>query len=117
MTTCDGMLKQKGFCFVLLWKRALSHEHYSQKIKLVKTLVMNLEGQKAIIIEQVKLVNDADLINAIKSILDYAKKSEQKVFDIPEAQQNMVMERFEKAKKNPDRLLDWKEAKNKLNSR
>jgi len=33
---------------------------------------MNVQDQKAIIIEQFKHVNDVHLINAIKSMLDYA---------------------------------------------
>jgi hypothetical protein len=77
---------------------------------------MNIQAQKAIIIEQVQQVNDSDLIAAIKSMLDYAKKTEQKVYDIPEAHQNLVMERFDKTRENPDRLLDWDEAKKTLNA-
>jgi len=34
--------------------------------------------------------------------------------DIPETHQNLVMERFEEIRKNPERLLDWDEAKEKL---
>lgn len=75
---------------------------------------MSIETQKAMIIEQVKLVNDSDLINAIKSMLDYAQKRDKKLYDIPEVQQNLVMERFEKARENPDMLLDWDEAKKTL---
>jgi hypothetical protein len=77
---------------------------------------MNLQAQKAIIIEQVQQVNDSDLIAAIKSMLDSAKKKEQKIYDIPEAHQNLVMERFKKTRENPDRLLDWNEAKKTLNA-
>ncbi len=75
---------------------------------------MNIQTQKAIIIEQFKQVNDVNLINAIKSMLDYATKKEKEVYDIPEAHQQMVMERFEKVRKNPERLLDWDEAQNTL---
>lgn len=75
---------------------------------------MNIQAQKALIIKQFELVNDADLISAIKSMLDYAQKKEQKAYDIPEAQQNLVMERFEKTRENPDILLDWEEAKKTL---
>lgn len=75
---------------------------------------MNIEVQKAKIIEQVKLVNDLDLISAIKSMLDYAQKRDKKLYDIPEAQQNLVMERFEKTRENPDMLLDWDEARKTL---
>ena len=40
---------------------------------------MDIQVQKAIIIEQFKQVNDINLINAIKSILDYALKKEKDV--------------------------------------
>lgn len=43
---------------------------------------MNIQAQKAIIIEQFKQVNDVNLINAIKNILDYALKKEQERFAI-----------------------------------
>lgn len=71
---------------------------------------MYIEAEKAMIIEQVKKVNDTDLISAIKSMLDYARNRDQKIYDIPEIHQNLVMERFEKTRENPDRLLDWEEA-------
>lgn len=35
---------------------------------------MDIQTQKEIIIEQFRQVNDINLINAIKSMLDYAKK-------------------------------------------
>lgn len=75
---------------------------------------MKIEALKAMIIEQVKLVNDTDLISAIKSMLDYAQKRDKKLYDIPETHQNLVMERFEKTRENPDVLLDWDEAKKTL---
>jgi hypothetical protein len=75
---------------------------------------MNIESQKAIIIEQFKQVNDINLINAIKNMLDYALKKEQESLEVPEAHQKLVMERFDKVRKDPDRLLDWDEAKKTL---
>lgn len=75
---------------------------------------MNVQTQKAIIIEQFKQVDDVNLINAIKSMLDYALKKEKEVFDIPEAHQKLVMDRFNKVRKNPEKLLDWNEAKKSL---
>ena len=74
---------------------------------------MNIQAQKAIIIEQFKQVNDVNLINAIKNMLDYALKKEQESLEVPEAHQKLVMERFDKVRKNPERLLDWDEAKKK----
>lgn len=78
---------------------------------------MNIEAEKAMIIEKVKLVNDVDLISAIKSMLDFAQKRDQKVYDIPEAHQNLVMERYEESRKNPERLLDWNKVKETLKNR
>jgi hypothetical protein len=75
---------------------------------------MNVQDQKAIIIEQFKHVNDVHLINAIKSMLDYALNKEQDNIEIPVAHQKLVMERFDKIRKDPDRLLDWDEAKKSL---
>lgn len=73
---------------------------------------MNVQAEKAIIIEQFKQVNDINLIHAIKNMLDYALKKEK--LEIPEAHQKLVMERFDKVRKNTDRLLDWDEAKKTL---
>ena len=75
---------------------------------------MDIQAQKAIIIEQFKEVNDIDLINAIKNLLDFALKKEINIIDIPEAHQKIVMERFKKVRKNPERLLDWDEAQKTL---
>lgn len=78
---------------------------------------MNIEVEKAMIIEKVKQVNDADLISALKSMLDFAQKRDLKNYDIPEAHQNLVMERFEESRKNPERLLDWNKVKETLKDR
>ncbi len=75
---------------------------------------MNVQAQKAKIIEQFKQVNDENLIKAIKNILDYAIEKEQKSVEVPEAHQKLVMDRFKKARNNPERLLDWDEAKKTL---
>jgi hypothetical protein len=75
---------------------------------------MNVQAQKALIIEQFKQVNDISLINAIKNMLDYALKKEQENIDIPDAHQKLVTDRFNKVRKNPDRLLDWGEVKKSL---
>jgi hypothetical protein len=75
---------------------------------------MNIQAQKAVIIEQFKQLNDINLINAIKSILDYAEKKEESFSEIPESHQKLVCDRFEKVRKNPDSLLDWDEAKKTL---
>ena len=77
---------------------------------------MNLQAEKAHIIEQFKKVNDINLIHAIKSMLDYAFKKEQEHFEVPEAHQKLVMDRFQKSRKDPERMLDWDEAQKSLTS-
>lgn len=59
-------------------------------------------------------MNDINLINAIKSILDYAIKKEKDIYDVPDAHQQIVMERYDKVRKNPERLVDWDEAQNTM---
>ena len=75
---------------------------------------MNIQAEKANIIEQFKQVNDEKLISAIKSLLDYASTKEKEIYDIPDDHQKLVMERFEEIRKNPERLLDWEEAKKSM---
>ena len=75
---------------------------------------MDIQSQKAIIIEQFKEVNDIDLINAIKNLLDFALKKENNNSDVPDAHQKLVMERFDMTRENPERLLDWDEAQKTL---
>jgi hypothetical protein len=77
---------------------------------------MNIQTQKAIIIEKFKQIDDVKLINAIKDLVDDALSKQQESDDIPEAHQKLVMDRFEKVRKNPQRLLDWDEAKKTLKS-
>jgi len=56
---------------------------------------MNIEAIKAKIIGQVKKVTDNDLIIAIKSMLDFADNRDQEIYNIPIAQQSLVIDRFE----------------------
>ena len=75
---------------------------------------MNIQTQKAIIIKQFKQMDDVNLINAVKNLLDYAFKKEKDIFNIPSDHQKLVMERFDKVRRNPARLLDWDKAKKTL---
>lgn len=77
---------------------------------------MDIQAQKAAIIEQFRQINDVNLINAIKSLLDYAVNKESKQYEIPEDHQKLVMERFENVRNDPDSLMDWEEAKKSLKS-
>lgn len=49
-----------------------------------------------------------------KSMFDYAQTRDHEIYDIPRAHQDLVMERFEKSRENPDSFLDWDQAKEKL---
>ncbi len=75
---------------------------------------MNIQTQKAIIIEQFQQVEDINLISAIKNMLDCASDKENEIFDIPISHQKIVTDRFEMVRANPERLMDWDEAKNML---
>jgi hypothetical protein len=77
---------------------------------------MDIQAQKAEIIEQFQQINDVNLINAIQSLLDFALNKESKQYEIPEDHQKLVMERFENVRNNPDSLMDWEEAKKSLKS-
>jgi hypothetical protein len=72
---------------------------------------MNLQDQKAIVIEQFKHVNDVNLVNAIKNMLDYALSKEQDNNEIPEAHQKLVMERFDQAHKDPGQTFGLERSK------
>ncbi len=75
---------------------------------------MDIQTQKDTIIEQFKQLKDENLIQAIKNLLEYALKKEQESNGIPESHQKLVMDRFDKVRNDPDRLLDWEEAKKTL---
>ncbi|PLW98228.1 MAG: hypothetical protein C0593_06180 [Marinilabiliales bacterium] len=65
---------------------------------------MDINAEKEIIIEQFRKVDDINLVRVIKSLLDYASKQE---YEISEADQKIVMERFEEIRRHPEILLDW----------
>jgi len=78
---------------------------------------MNVKAEKAIILKKIEKINDVNLIRAIENMLDYALKKEMKEKDfieVPKAHQKLVLERFDKVRKDPDRLLDWDKAKKML---
>lgn len=77
---------------------------------------MNIQAEKAIIIERFRQVNDVNLIHAIKNMLDCAITKEQQNDVVPEAHQKLVKSRYETVRKNPERLLDWDEAVKTLKS-
>jgi hypothetical protein len=79
-------------------------------------VIMNIQAQKAIIIEQFKQINDINLLNEIKKLLESALKKDQESLDISDNHQKLVLERFDTVRKNPERLLDWDEAKKSLKS-
>ena len=75
---------------------------------------MDVQSQKEIIIEHVKQTSDKSLLNAIMDILDFTFDKKHESNDIPEAHQKLVMDRFEKVRKSPKRLLDWDKVKKTL---
>jgi len=81
--------------------------------------VMDIQAQKAIIIEQFKQINDIDLLNTIKSILDYASHKEKTEADaeIPESHKEIVRKRIKKYENIPESYLSWEDIENKLNGK
>jgi hypothetical protein len=78
---------------------------------------MNIQLEKAYIIEQLQQIEDADLIHAIKSLLKYgSKKEEMKDFLIPEWQKEMVLERLAELKAHPEKALSWDDIMEELDS-
>ena len=75
---------------------------------------MNIQAQKSLVMEQFNQVNDINLINAVKSMLDYAIKKEAEVFDIPEEHKALVRNRIKAAEENPERIIDWEKAKHMI---
>jgi hypothetical protein len=49
----------------------------------------------------------------LKKVLQ-GEETNSDTIDIPEEHQKLVMDRFEKVRKNPERLLDWDETKKTL---
>ena len=75
---------------------------------------MNIQTEKAIIIEQFKQIDDIDLINVIKSLLDYArhKKTTEMDFEVPENHKNIVRNRINQYKKSSENYLSWNDIEN-----
>ena len=78
---------------------------------------MNIQIEKAFIIEQLKHIEDVDLIHAIKSLLKYSsKKEEANDFIIPEWQKEIVLERLAHARAHPEDLISWENMMEELES-
>jgi hypothetical protein len=59
-------------------------------------------------------VKDFYHTNAIQNMLDFVFKKDI-LIEIPDEHQKLVMDRFEKVRQDPERLLDWEEAQKILN--
>jgi hypothetical protein len=72
-------------------------------------MIMNIQLEKARIIEKLQQVNDADLILAFKSLLEYGfkKQNEAPEISIPEWHKNIVRKRLKHAQEHPETLLTW----------
>jgi|APCry1669190288_1035285.scaffolds.fasta_scaffold21375_3 hypothetical protein len=78
---------------------------------------MDIQLEKALIIEQLKHIDDADLIHALKSLLKYSsKKEEMKDFIVPEWQKELVRQRRTELKDHPEGALSWDDIMEELDS-
>jgi hypothetical protein len=66
----------------------------------MKQITLNIPDEKFPFF--IELIENMDFVSIIDD------------YDIPELHQKLVIERFEKVKKNPDRLLDWDKVKKSL---
>ena len=74
---------------------------------------MNIQLEKANIIELIQRSNDVDLIKALKSLLEYSSKKEIGVF-IPEWHKAIVKKRWHEAETRPEKLLTWNDIMEEL---
>mgnify|MGYP001548122826 CR=1 FL=1 len=79
---------------------------------------MNIQLEKDLIIKQFQQINDADLIKAFKSLLDYSlkKQNESGEHIIPEWHKDVVRKRLADAKAHPEKLLSWDDVMQELDN-
>ncbi len=69
---------------------------------------MNIEQQKLTLIKKIESIEDADLLNTVKSMIDYGLKQNSSIknsIEIPEWHKELVQERRKNAK--PENYLEW----------
>jgi hypothetical protein len=89
--------------------------HYLWDEVNVKT-AMDIQSQKARIIEQFKQIDDINLLKAIISLLEYVSlnmKISQEM-EIPENQKQIVRSRIKKFANNPECYLTWDQIEQKI---
>ncbi|MFN8299334.1 MAG: hypothetical protein U0T75_09525 [Chitinophagales bacterium] len=71
---------------------------------------MNLKAEKKSIIDQVREIEDPELLSAIKLIATYGlkKQAEQDVYNIPDSHKALVRKRIKNTKKED--LMNWNKA-------
>ena len=77
---------------------------------------MDIQAQKALIIEQFQQIDDINLIRTIKSLLDYAnlKKHAQQEIEISENQKEIVRRRIKLYEDKEDSYLSWDQIEKKI---
>jgi len=73
--------------------------------------IENNLGEKVAVILPIDDYNE--MMEKLKE-LEGTLKNLPKQYEIPQAHQKLVNERFKKVRKDPERLLDWDQAKEKL---
>lgn len=77
----------------------------------------NLQAEKTSIIRQFKMINDPELIETIKNILNYGmkKQEENSVYNIPESHKQLVRNRIRETKQSE--FIDFDIAMKKLEAK
>ncbi len=72
---------------------------------------MNIQLEKARIIEKLQDINDADLIMTFKSLLEYGSKKQKEIkeISIPDWHKDIVRKRLIDSKEHPEKILTWED--------
>lgn len=71
---------------------------------------MDIQLQKSKLIKQIEFINDADLLDSIKTMVDYGLKHQAPdTFELSDATKKMLDERLADYYKNPDDVKDFDE--------
>lgn len=78
---------------------------------------MDIQAEKALLVQKMEKVNNPDLILAIKNLLDFGLKMEEKHQAVPENHKAILEQRLKDYEKNPDKIISLDEFKKRMEER
>jgi len=64
---------------------------------------MNIQEEKALIVERLDKINDLDLLLAIKNLMDFGLKMESTHYNIPNHHKTILDQRLDALEENPNK--------------